>query len=208
MTILWPRTEPLLAEPMEPARFAGTGRGTGSPAARPSPPTVRRPARPGALADRAVLSPAGRSSATAAGAVLALALVAGWLRALAAWGWMRATSPPARHVPKFDQIVQGAGGARDHSTPRPAPTTESAGGRRRAVPARDMRKGFYVRRDRSGGPPGLRRAACHRAAGAGRGRAGPGGGRRGRCHCPQAAASGVTGWPQPAASVISRPRIG
>src|SRR5579884_206416 len=207
MDTLWPRTESLLAEAIEPARFAGTGRGSGSPAARPSPLTVWRPARPGAPVDRAVTSP-GRSSLTAAGAVLAVALVAGWLRALAVWGWMRATSPSDRHVPKFDQIDTGADGARDHSTPRPAPTTASAGGRRRAVPARDTRKGFHVRRDRSGGPPDLRRAGCRGATGAGRGRAGPGGGRRGRCECPQAAASRVAGWPQPAASVVGRPGIG
>src|SRR5579872_2682940 len=208
MNTLWPRTEPLLAEVLEPARFAGTGRGSGSHAARPSPLTVRRPARPGVPADRAVISPTGRSSVTAAGAVLALALVAGWLRALAVWGWTRATASRARHVPKFDQIDQGAGGARDHSTPRPAPTTASAGGRRRAAPARDTRKGFHVRRDRSGGPPGLRRAGCRGAAGSRRGRAGPGGGRRGWCHCPQAAASRIAGWPQPAAPVIGRPGIG
>ena len=205
MKTLWPRTEPLLAEAIEPARFAGTGRGSGSPAARPSPLTVRRPARPGVPAHRAVTSPVGRSPATAARAALALALLAGWLRVLAAWGWNRATSLPARHVPKFDQIDRGARGARHHSTLRPAPTPRSAGGRRRAVPARDTRKGFHVRRERSGGPPGLRRAGCRSAAGTRRGRAGPDRGRRGRCDRPQAAAPRFAGWSQSSPSVINRP---
>src|ERR1700704_1705541 len=114
MNTLWPRTEPLLAEAIEPSRFAGTGRGSRSRAARPSPLTVRRPARPGVAAPRDT-----RLAATSAGAVLALALLAGWLRVLAASGWSRASSLPARHVPKFDQIDQGAGGAPHHSTPRP-----------------------------------------------------------------------------------------
>jgi hypothetical protein len=203
MKTLRPRTEPLLAEAIEPSRFAGTGDGSGSPAARPSPLTVRRP-RPEVSARRAVTLRAGRLPATAAGAALALALLVGWLRVLAASGWVRATSPRARHVPKSDQIVQGADGARHHSTLRPALTSGSAAGRWRVVPARDTRKGFHVRRDRSGGPPGLRRAGCRGAAGAGRGRAGPDRGRRGRCGSPQAAAPRFAGWSQSSSSVINR----
>jgi hypothetical protein len=75
MKTLWPRTEPLLAEAIEPSRFAGTGRGSANPPARPSPLTVRRPARPGASARR---DPQPRASV--AGAALTLALLAGWLR--------------------------------------------------------------------------------------------------------------------------------
>jgi hypothetical protein len=203
MKTLWPRTEPLPAEAIEPARFAGTGRGSGGSVARPSPLTVRRPASPAVPAHRAVTSPPGPSPATAVGAALALALLVGWLRVLAARGWARATPLPARHVPKFDQIDLGADGAPHHSTPRPAPTTPvSACGRRRAVWARDTRKGFHVRRDRSGGPPGLRRAGCRSAAGAGRGRAGPGSRRRGRCDHPQAAAPRFAGWSESPSSVI------
>src|SRR5207302_1623399 len=140
MKTLWPRTEPLLAEAIEPSRFAGTGRGSGSPAARPSPLTVRRPARPGASARRETRLPA-----TVARATLALALLAGWLLVWAARGWARATALPARHVPKFDQIDSGADGARHHSTLRPPLSSRraaSAAGRRRAVPARDTTKGF------------------------------------------------------------------
>src|SRR6266542_2303909 len=114
MKTLWPRAEPLLAEAIEPSRFAGTGRGSGSPVARPSPLTVRRPARPGLSARRETRRPA-----TAADAALALALLAGWLRVLVTWGWIRATSLRARHVPKFDQIDLGAAGAQHHSTLRP-----------------------------------------------------------------------------------------
>src|SRR2546423_7854501 len=203
MKILWPRTEPLLAEATQPARFAGAGRGSESPAARPSPMTVRQPVPPAAPAPRETRLPA-----TAAGTVLAVVLLAGWLRVVAACRWIRATALPDRHVPKFDQIAQGAGGARHHSAPRPAPTPTSAGGRWRAVPARSTRKGFHVRRDRSGGPPGLRRAGCRHAAGAGRGRAGPGRGRRGGCGRPQTTAARVAGRPQPAAPVVGRARLG
>src|SRR2546423_6750847 len=200
MKTLWPRTEPLLAEAIEPSRFAGTGRGSGTGAARPSPLTVRRPARPGASAHRDTRMPA-----TAARAALALALLAGRLRVLAAWGWIRAASLQGRHGPKFNQIDRGAGGAPHHSTLRPPWTCGSAGRRRRAVPARDSRKGFHVRRERSGGPPGLRRTGCRGAAGPGRGRAGPDRGRRGRGSRPQAAAPRVAGWSQSAPSVINGP---
>src|SRR5258707_8617552 len=200
MNTLWPRTEPLLAEAIEPSRFVGTGHGSRSTAAGPSPLTVRRPARPEVPAHRDT-----RQAATAAGAVLALALLIGWLRVLVASGWSRARPLPARHVPKFDQIDQGAGGAPHHSTLRPPLTVASAAGRRRAVPARDTRKGFYVRRERSGGPPGLRRAGGHGAAGTGRGRAGPDRGRRGRCCGPQAEAPRFAGWSQSSSSDIERP---
>src|SRR5882672_1942532 len=141
MKTLWPRTEPLLAEAIEPSRFVGTGCGSGSPAAHPPPLTVRRPARPGASAHRDA-----RLLAATAGAVLALALLAGWRRASAAQGWIRAIALRAHHVPKSHQIDPGAGGASNQSTPRPPLCIRrgaSAAGRQRAVPARDTRKGFH-----------------------------------------------------------------
>src|SRR5687767_10213258 len=204
MKTLWPRTEPLLAEAIEPSRYDGMGRGSGNLVAGPSPLTVRRPARPVAPAHRPRRVPL-----AAAGATLTLGLLAGWLRVLATGGWMRATTLRVRHVPKFDQIDPGAAGAPHHSTLRPPPTVVSAAGRRRAVPARVPEEGFHVRRDRSGGPPGLRRAGCRVAAGAGRGRAGPERGRRGRCgHRSQAAAPRFARWSQSAPADIGRPGLG
>src|SRR3954451_5854260 len=103
MKTLWPRTEPLLAEAIEPSRFVGMDCGRGSSAARPSPLTVRRPARPGVSAHRDA-----RLLATTAGVVLALALLAGRRRVSAARGWIRAIALRARHVPKSAQIDPGA----------------------------------------------------------------------------------------------------
>ena len=192
MKTLWPRTEPLLAEATEPSRFAGTGRGSESPAARPSPLTVRRPARPGVSARRPTT---------------AVIVLASWLCVLAAWGRSRATTLWPRHVQKFRQIVPGATCAHHHSTQRPPLTPASAVGRRRAIRARVPEERFYVRRERSGGPPGLRGTGCRGATRAGRGRAGPDRVRRGRCGRPQATPPGVTGWPQPASSDIGRSRF-
>src|SRR5437867_2319877 len=126
MKTLWPRTEPLLAEAIEPSRFAGTGRGSQGSAARPSPLTVRRPARPGVIPPRAVPFPVGPLPATAARTALAVALLAGWLRVLAVWGTNRAMSLRPRHVQKFRQIVPGADCAQHHSTQRPPLTPASA----------------------------------------------------------------------------------
>jgi hypothetical protein len=185
MKTLWPRTEPLLAEAIEP------------------PLTVRRPARPAVTADCDTRLPA-----TAARLALAVALLAGWLgvcwRLKGGSGRRRSGD---RHVPKFRQIVPGATCAQHHSTLRPplsSRTAASAAGRRRAVPARVQEERFHVRRERSGGPPGFRRAGRFGAAGAGRGRAGPERGRRCR---PQAATAGFAGWPQSPPPVISQSLI-
>ena len=184
MKTLWPRTEPLPDEALEP------------------PLTVRRPAWPVATATCDTRPPA-----TAVRMALAVALLAGWLGVC--WRRGGGSGRPhsgVRHVPKFLQIVPGAVRAQHHSTQRLPLTSRgaaSAAGRRRALPARVPEGRFYVRRERSGGPPGLRRAGCRGAAGAGRGRAGPERGRRGRCrHRSQEAAPRFARWPQPAAAVI------
>jgi hypothetical protein len=189
MKSLWPRTEPLLAEANEP------------------PLTARRPARPVVIARRTGTSPVGCLPATARLA-LAVALLAGRLCACGRRrdGYERNRSGD-RHVPKFCQIVPGAGCAQTHSTLRPPLCSQeaaSAVGRRRAVPARVQEERFYVRRERSGGPPGLRGAGCFGAAGAGRGRAGPDRGRRGRCCRSQASAPRFAGRPQSASPLISQ----
>ena len=194
MKTLWPRTEPLLAEATEPSRFAGTGRGSQRPAARPSPLTVRRPARPGVTARRAR-------------AALAVIVLASWLRVLAAWGRNRATTLRPRHVQKFRQIVPGAPCAHHHSTQRPPLTHASAVGRRRAIRARVPEERSHVRRERSGGPPGLRGAGCRSAAGPGREWAGPDRVRRGRCGRPQAPPPGIPGWPESTSSCGGRSRL-
>jgi len=183
MKTLWPRTEPLLAEAIEPSL------------------TIRRPAWP-VVTQRAVASLAWRLPATAARAALAVALV---------WGWIRAMSLRARHVPMFDQIVPGAPCAQKHWTPRPplrGSCAVSAAGRLRAGPARVPEERFHVRRERSGGPPGFRRTGCRGAAGPRRGRAGPERGRRGRHRCPQAAATWVAGWAQSPPPLIGQSWFG
>src|SRR2546421_289243 len=153
------------------------------------------PARPGVTPLRDIRPPA-----TATRLALAVALLAGWL--CVCWrreGGSERRRSEARHVPKFRQIVPGAVCAHHHSTLRPPLSsrgTASAVGRRRAVPARVPEERFHVRRERSGGPPGFRRAGCLGAAGAGRERAGPDRGRRGRCRGPQAATSRGAGWAQ------------
>jgi hypothetical protein len=177
MKTLWPRTEPLLAEAHKP------------------PPTVRRSAWPVATASCDIRPPA-----TAARTALAVTLLAGWLGVC--WrrgGGSRRSQSGVRHVSKFRQIVPGAVCAQHHSTqrlPLSSRGAASAAGRRRAGPARVHEERSHVRRERSGGPPGFRRAGCLGATGAGRGRAGPKRGRRGRCRRPQAATPRFAGRPQ------------
>src|SRR5688500_6052029 len=133
METLWPRTEPLPAEALEP------------------PLTVRRPAWPVATATCDIRPPA-----TAARMAFALALLAGWLGVC----WRRGggsgrSHSGVRHGPKFRQIVPGAVCAQHHSTQRLPLSSRGAASavrRRRAVPARVHEERFHVRRERSGGP--------------------------------------------------------
>ena len=194
MKTLWPRTEPLLAEALEP------------------PLTVRRPARPVVVTNAfAVTSSTGRLPVTAARVALAVALLAGWLGVC----WRRERGSErrrfgARHVSKFLQIVPGALCAQQHSTLRPPLSsrgTASAAGRRRALPARVQEERFHVRRARSGGPPRLRRAGCRSATGTRGSRAGPDRGQRGRCRRPQTATPRFAGWPQSPPSVIGQSAV-
>ena len=114
METLWPRTDPLLAEVLEPSRSTGTGRG--SAPARPSPFRLRGLAQP--VASRR--DPPRRL----------VALLEGWLRALVIWALARAAAavrterplghhhpdPGARGTPDFARVSRPGLEAR-----RPAP---------------------------------------------------------------------------------------